>query len=645
MKKISKLGCFLFASLAFTVLLFSACEEEVITTETYSFPDVYVALIKVSPEDIVALSDITIEGNDLNYVKTVRFWNDDDQVDVPKSDFKLHKNDSIVVNVPENAPMGRDSIGTPLGKISIITDDDKIITWVRGLNDKPVSLLDVTPDIVAPGDLITLHGGNFDLVKAVHFSKGENSAVVQKINFESVSLEDSTIVVKIPAGAPVEKVAVITDFDQMIVWEGALTGRTVSIVDFSPKGTVVVGTDVTVEVTNIDLVKSIAFGTNAATYTVNEEDNLLVITIPNSIAEGTYALNINTWNGVVKVADFNIMRLFLEPVWDLNHIFFDLDGKDSWWGNGTIENDPDYSISGSYWHVQETAPSPNDYWAILFRNAGNNLNVSRVTANDWVLKYDINVLGNAIPSIKIQLGDFYYITGVQPNIGGWYTMTVPLTNLKDNWGWGDPMTDAAIAALASSGDFGFIDGGAGGEYNVLIDNVRFESKTPYTEPIADPAYVYFDFDGKGSWWGDCPQTVENDPAYSISGSYFHIKATAAAGWYGLFWRNNGNDLNTSGLTVNNWAVKYDINVLGDNITSLKVRLGNFWYITDVQPNIGGWYTYMAPLSDFKDDDGKGKAMTDADIATWATAGDFGFADGGKGGEYDVLIDNVRFEPK
>jgi hypothetical protein len=189
------------------------------------------------------------------------------------------------------------------------------------------------------------------------------------------------------------------------------------------------------------------------------------------------------------------------------------------------------------------------------------------------------------------------------------------------------------------------DGGAGGEYDVLIDNVRLESKTPYTDPVSDPNYVFFDFDGKGSWWGDCPQIVESESQYSISGSYFHAKTTATAGWYGLFWRNAGDGLNVNGVTVDNWVVKYDINVLGDAITSFKIRLGDFWCVTSVNPNIGGWYTYTAPLSDFRNNDGNGVPMTDANIAALATSGDFGMADGGAGGEYDVLIDNVRFEPK
>ncbi len=464
----------------------------------------------------------------------------------------------------------------------------------------------------------------------------------------------------VPAGAPVEKLSVITNYDQIVFWEGTLTERNLSVLKFSPQGTVVVGTDITVKVLNVDLIKSIAFGTIPTEYTVLEpeepeegedaeveEGDLVVITIPNSIAEGKYALNINTWNKVVKVADFDIVRLYREYVWDWKRVYFDFDGKDSWWGWDAgfgIESDEQYAISGNYARLQGTAAA--DWEGLFFRNDGNDLNVAGVTVDGWVVKYDINVLGAAITSFKIRLGDFWFITSVNPNIGGWYTITAPLNEFRNNDGNGDPMTDADIAALASGGDFGFADGGAGGEYDVLIDNVRFESKTPYADPVADPAYVYFDFDAKGSWWGwDAGFSTQSDEQFAISGNYAQLLGDAAAGWEGLFFRNGGDNLNVSGVTVDNWAVKYDINVLGDNITSFKIRLGDFWYITSVNPNIGGWYTFMAPLSGFRNNDGNGDPMTDADVAALASGGDFGFADGGAGGPYNVLIDNVRFEQK
>jgi len=199
---------------------------------------------------------------------------------------------------------------------------------------------------------------------------------------------------------------------------------------------------------------------------------------------------------------------------------------------------------------------------------------------------------------------------------------------KENQAWGD-------GGLLMQGDG-----------NIVLSKVSVVTTVgPQLEPVADPSYVFFDFDSKGSWWGDCPQTVENDPAYSISGKYFHIKCTASSGWYGLFWRNAGNGLKVSGVTANNWVIKYDINVLGPDIKSFKIRLGDFWYITDVNANLKKWYTYTAPLSGFKNNNGNGTPITDADIAAMGTGGDFGFADGGSGGEYDVLIDNVRFEPK
>ena len=649
---INKFGSiFIVAVIAITV----SCDPENITTKTYSFPDVYVALIRVSPTEIVPLSDITIEGNDLDHVKAVRFWNGEGELDIAKTEFKEHTKEKIVLNVPEDAPLGVDNDGKPKGKVSIITNEDKIITWLNNVTDKLIAIMSVTPETVAEGDMITLEGKNLEFVKAVRFTKGSATMVVPAGDFHSFSPDNGVIELVIPEGAPVEKLSVITDYDQIIFWEGAFAERSLTVIEASPDGgTVVVGTDITFRVTNADLVKSVAFGTVQVFFTVVEEDEegeeqegtLLTVTIPNTIDVGVYPLNIATWNGVVKVADYDIVRLFLDPVWDISHIYFDFDEKGSWWGDcpQTIADDPDYSISGSYFHIEATAAP--DWYGLFWRNSGNGLNISGVTVDNWVVKYDINVLGPAIASLKIRLGDFWFITDVNPNIGGWYTITAPLNAFKDNNGNGRAMTDTDLAAMASGGDFGMADGGAGGEYNALIDNIRFESLTPYYDPVADPAYVYFDFDGKGSWWGwDAGFSIENDPLNAISGNYARLKGIASAGWEGFFWRNSGNDLNVSGVTVDDWVVKYDINVLGPNVTSIKIRLGDFWFTTGVLPNIGGWYTYMAPLSGFKDNEGKGNPMTDEDVAAMASGGDFGMADGGAGGEYNVLIDNVRFEPK
>jgi len=635
MKGINKFHGLLIAAIMAVSVIFSACNEENITKDTYSFPDVYVALIRVTPAEIVPLSDMMIEGNDLDHVKTVRIWNGEGQLDIPKSNFKEHTKSVIVVNVPENAPLGVDDEGKPKGRVSVITNEDKIITWLRNVSDRFIVISDVSPLTVAIGEVITLQGENLEFVKAVRLSKGNDNLIIPKEEFQSFSADDGTIEILLPEGAPVEKLALISDYDQMIVWDGSLTERMLTVESLSPASgsDILQRSTVAAVIINPDLLKGVRFGTESLDYEIEEDEDEGTITLKFVVPmydEGTYKLFFNTNNGEVEVASYYVRTL--------NYIFFDFDEKGSWWGDcpQTVEDDPAYSISGKYFHAKATAAA--GWYGLFWRNAGNGLNLYNVNVEEWSVRYDINVLGDDITSIKIRLGDFWYVTGINPNMGGWYTIIAPLRHFKDNNGNGNPMTNADLEALASSGDFGLADGGAGGEYDALFDNVRFEK-------VPNPDYVYFDFDGKGSWWGDCPQTVEDDPDYSISGKYFHIEATAAADWYGLFWRNAGNGLNVTGVTVNDWVVKYDINVLGPDITSFKIRLGDFWYITGVNPNIGGWYTFTAPLNDFKDNDGKGNPMTDADVAALASAGDFGFADGGAGGEYDVLIDNVRFEPK
>jgi hypothetical protein len=164
-----------------------------------------------------------------------------------------------------------------------------------------------------------------------------------------------------------------------------------------------------------------------------------------------------------------------------------------------------------------------------------------------------------------------------------------------------------------------------------------------TDPIADPSYVFFDFDGKDSWWGSYG-SVENDPALSLSGNYFRINQDLPSGWVDFFWRNGQNDLKVDGVTVEEWAVKMDVNVLGGTTVPFKFRLngtdGDFWAIIPGMENRGGWYTVTIPLTDFKDDNGYGtNILPNVQNITQ----DFGLATAGDAGFVNMCIDNVRFE--
>jgi hypothetical protein len=632
MKKINKSGSMLFAAMVAIGMLFSACDQENITKETYTYPDVYVALIKVTPTEAVPLSDITIEGNDLDHVKTVRLWNDEGSLDISKEAFKLQKSDSIIVKVPEDAP---------IGKISVITDADKVITWLNGMSDKLITITDVTPTVVAEGDEITLYGTNFDLVKAVRLSKGENNVIIPKADFTSVSLEDNTIVLNIPIGTPIEKVSVITDYDQIVFWEGSLSERVFKVKELSPASgsTVMQNAIITVIAENLDLVKSVLFDSNMAEYTI--EEDTLTVTVP-MVAEGNYTLKVTTNKGITDLGSYKVASL--------SYVFFDFnDGsKNSWWGQVNVnnavgnlwegvENDPALSLDGTpYAHV-------NNGGGMFFRNGANNMNLYNVTLTDWVVQFDVRVISGS-GAIRLELqsatDNVQYMAPVNlADIGGWYTVTVPFSAFKDNWGSGtNSLPDLNI------NEFGATDGGGGNTMDLLIDNVRFAPKQ------MDDTYVFFDFnDGsKNSWWGQVNvnnavgnlwEGVENDPERSLDGTpYAHVNNGS-----GMFFRNGANNMNLSGVTRTGWVVKFDVQVLsGDGNIRLELQSGGTQYMAPValSGGIDKWYTVAVPFSAFTDNWGSGtNSIPDL------TIDEFGATDGGNGNTMDLLIDNVRFEPK
>lgn len=179
--------------------------------------------------------------------------------------------------------------------------------------------------------------------------------------------------------------------------------------------------------------------------------------------------------------------------------------------------------------------------------------------------------------------------------------------------------------------------------NITIEVIEPEEEEGMLQPVKDPSYVFFDFDGKNSWWGSYGK-VENDPSLSLSGNYFRINQNLPGGWVDFFWRNSKNDFKTDGVTVDEWAVKMDVNVFVEKTQDFKFRLngtdGDFWAIIPGFVNRGDWYTVVIPLTDFKDADGFG---TNHLPNVQNVNADFGLATAGAAGMVNMCIDNIRFD--
>ena len=341
----------------------------------------------------------------------------------------------------------------------------------------------------------------------------------------------------------------------------------------------------------------------------------------------------------------------LHPITDPDLVFFDWNGKDPWWGNVGVENDPSLSIDGGSYGRANFQTGGTGWQDLFWRNDPSTFfGASTVGANlaDYSLKFDINVIEPiAAGMFRIRFNDsdgvdaFYdwapwNDTGEPFDTDGWVTIEIPLSLL------GQP--DFSLV----DNEFGMAFEGADILLNFAIDNVRFD--TPGNpngpDPVDDENLVFFDWNGKDPWWGNV--AVENDAAISLDGaSYGRANfQTGGTGWQDLFWRNDPGTFfgaSTVGSDVSNYVLKFDINVFEPiDAGQFRIRFNDSdgvdafydwapWNDTGEPFETDGWTTITIPCSllgvpDFSLVDNEfGMAFEGADILL------------------NFAIDNVRFE--
>ncbi|WP_152541774.1 glycan-binding surface protein [Saccharicrinis fermentans] len=173
-----------------------------------------------------------------------------------------------------------------------------------------------------------------------------------------------------------------------------------------------------------------------------------------------------------------------------------------------------------------------------------------------------------------------------------------------------------------------------------------------TEPVVDPDYVFFDFNGseKGSWWGNAMGSdVSSDAPMADGTPYWSINgySTPDYGWDGgFFWRNGGNNIKTEGLLVDRDVLKFDINIhepVLDGELRLNIRGDDYdanaiYKPWEEDPSFVtvGWITATIPLTEF--------GITDAQLQ--GLTKDFGAVFiSGSAVKVHMDIDNVRFEKR
>lgn len=588
------------------------------TPLTFSEP---IALTSFAPATAKAGDKLTINGDYLNLIAEVIFSNG---VVVDSANFVSKTRYKIEVIVPIEAQTGK----------VLVSNGAEIPILVYSATELQVTLPAITalnPNPVKPGAALQITGTDFQLVKELVFADG---IVVDAF---SVNAEKTMITAMVPDNAK-EGVVKLVSHSGVIVESSNLQLIGPAVTNFSP-ATVKNGAVLTITGTHLDLVTGVTFGNNVTGIISGQSATTLEVIVPLTAVEAKVTLSTNSGK-IAETAVISLVKPTINSIAPLSLIagndititgtHLDLVRKVRFVGGLTVDVNP-----GAENSLQVTVPPACVGTAVVTLITSNGTKISSTdqlvveAANKPVItQMPSSVKPGAkltIQGTKLHLVEaIYFENNVKAVLYGLRTETsievyVPETAKKGM---------VKLKLIAFNGD------------EVISPEIMITG----TDPIYDLSYVYFNFDGKNSWWGD-KGAIENDPNLSLDGSsYFRVNDNMNPWWTGFFWRNGRNDLKTEGVTVSGWVVKMDVNVLADITGDMKLRLkgsdGDFWAVIKGLPNKGGWYTVTVPLTDFLIDGGTSTIPNMANIDS-----DFGMAYTGPGEHVNMCIDNIRFEPK
>ena len=588
-----------------------------ITPLTFSEP---ISIASVAPATVKAGDTFTINGDYLNLIAQVIF---SDGVVVESANFISQTRAKIEVKVPVEAQTGK----------VMISNGAEIPVLVYTANPVQVTLPAVTavaPNPVKPGTEVQITGTNFQLVKSLVFS--------EEITVDNFTVNDAKtqITAVVPTHAKEGSIQLVAFSGVKVSAATPLSLVGPAVTSISPKP-VKNGETITITGTNLDLVVGATFGGDVTGVILSQSATQLEVTVPLTATEGKVTLTTNSGKTaeteaitLVKPTISSIAPLALMAGNDITitGTHLDLVRKVTFVGGLSVDVTP---ASATSFTVTVPPAAVGTAAIVMTTTNGTEVTSSAQLAIEAANKPVITGINASVkPGAKLTITGtklhlveaIYFQPNVKAVLYGVRTETsievyVPETAKKGA---------VTLKLVAYNGD----------EVVSPVFNISG------TDPVVDASYVFFNFDNRGSWWGD-KGAPENNPDLSLDGSsYFRLNHDMNPWWTGFFWRNGRNDLKTDGVTVNEWAVKLDVNVLADVTGDMKLRLkgtdGDFWAVIHGLQNKGGWYTVTIPLTSFIIDGGTTVIPNVANVDS-----DFGMAYTGPGEHVNMCIDNVRFE--
>ncbi len=294
MNKIIKNLLLISIPLAASVFFFAGCKKE-ISNPAQSLP-----LIKeIFPGSAIAKAPIVIKGLNLQNVSKVQFGTR------VVTDFNPSANtdSSINVKVPDSMPLGETFV-------QVYLSDGKGYSAYKFtvLLTPPVpKITSITPVTGLPGDVLTIVGINFSLVKSVKFA-GVNAV------FAATADTNTIMKVTIPwdavAGDQFIKLTNTNGADSIAF----NVNRRPVITSFSP-GSVHAGDVTTVKGLRFNGASAVKLGTTATAFTVLN-DSILTLTVPAGALSGNVSITTPNGTGVSSSALTVLVAGIAFPIWD-----------------------------------------------------------------------------------------------------------------------------------------------------------------------------------------------------------------------------------------------------------------------------------------------------------------------------------------
>ncbi len=294
MNKIIKKILLISIPLAASVFFFAGCKKE-ITNPAQTIP----VIKEIFPGSAIAKAPIVIKGLNLQNVSKVQFGTR------VVTDFNAATNtDSTVsVKVPDSLPLGETFV-----QVYMVDGKGYSAYKFTVLLTPPVpKIASVTPITGLPGDVITITGINFSLVRSVKFAG---------VNASFAPTADTNTVMKVTV--PWDAVA----GDQFIKLTNTNGADSISfnvnrkpvITSFTP-GSVRAGDVSTVKGFRFNGATSVKLGTTATAFTVLN-DSILTLTVPAGALSGNVSITTPNGIGVSSTALTVLVAGIAFPIWD-----------------------------------------------------------------------------------------------------------------------------------------------------------------------------------------------------------------------------------------------------------------------------------------------------------------------------------------